>query len=163
MIFRAEVLSTHVSNTILVTAMSEFESFVVSKLKKRLELESDEAERLKALLKKACLSREEQTELEKLITQIEFELFSELDKEFRFELIESEKAEAKLLRDVLMLEDSAVLEASITAVMFRFKVFLELRDSTLELIHFKLLDVMKINFDSQQSESDKQLSSLVLS
>ena len=143
--------------------MSEFESFIVERLKKTLKLEERDAERLRALLTEKCLSREEQTELEKLITQIEFELFSELDKEFRFELIESEKADVRLLRNILILEDSAVLEADVTAVLFRFRVFFELRDSTLELIHYRVLDVMKINFDSQQSDDTKLIKLFALS
>lgn len=143
--------------------MSEFESFVSERLKKRLELESDEAERLRALLSRACLSKREEHELEKLITQIEFKLFEQLDEEFRFELIESEKAEAKLLRNVLLIEDSAVIEADVTAVLFRFKVFLELSESELKLIHFRVLDTLNINTSEAESSADKRLAQLVLS
>jgi len=147
----------------LVTVMSEFESFVSERLKKVIELDALSIEQLRALLSRACLSKSEEHELEKLITEIEFKLFEQLDKEFRFELIESAEFEARLLRNILMIEDSAVMEASITAVMFRFKVFLELRDSTLELIHFKLLDTMKINTSESVSDRDRKLASLVLS
>ena len=147
----------------MVTVMSEFESFVSERLKKVIELDALSIEQLRALLSRACLSKSEEHELEKLITEIEFKLFEQLDKEFRFELIESAEFEARLLRNILMIEDSAVMEASITAVMFRFKVFLELRDSTLELIHFKLLDTMKINTSESVSDRDRKLASLVLS